>query len=207
MQKHKIVTMKLSDLKMAPWNPRKIGPKAMKGLQNSLNEFGIMETLVWDKRSGFLIGGHQRMRALMEMGEQEAPVMVVDFPLSKAKRANVTLNNPKIAGEWADNLDGLLDELKKDEPDLYKRLRLDALEAQARREKEEPGEVQFTEELMEAQNYVVLYFSNAIDWLQLQSLYPLSRVKALDSKPGFTKMGIGRVINGADFIKKLTEEK
>ena len=69
-------------------------------------------------------------------------------------------------------------------------------------EEEEP-EIEFTEELGEENNYVVLFFDNSVDWLQAQSLLGLKTVKALDSKPGYSKQGVGRVMNGTDFLNLM----
>lgn len=206
MLKHKIVTMKLDELAPAPYNPRKISPKALKGLQESLSEFGVVQPIVWNKRSKHIVGGHQRVRGLRAIGETETSVVVVDLEPKKEKALNLTLNNPKIEGEFSPELDAILIELDKSMPAFYKKLRLDALEAQEVRSRETKGEIQFTEELMEAHNYVVLYFDNELSWLQLQTLFPLARVKALDSKQGFEKIGIGRVVRGEDFIKTLLME-
>lgn len=203
MQTHKIVTMKLKDLAPAPYNPRRISPKALKGLQASLNEFGVVQPIVWNKRSKRIVGGHQRVRALQASGETEVSVVVVDLDERKEKTLNVALNNPQIEGEFTDDLSAILQDVQKNLPALYRNLRLDSLEAQEKKPRSRDGEVQFTEELMESHNYVVLYFDNDIDWAQMQTLYPLPRVKALDSKTGFEKIGIGRVIKGADFLKKV----
>ena len=61
----------------------------------------------------------------------------------------------------------------------------------------EKGDMPFAEELLEAHNYVVLYFDNNVDWLQAQTIFELRTVKESGSKPGYTRFGIGRVINGA----------
>lgn len=69
----------------------------------------------------------------------------------------------------------------------------------------EKPEVDFSEELMEHHNYIVLYFDNEIDWLQAQSLFKIKTVK--DSKMfGKTeRRGIGRVLRGAEAINQLLE--
>jgi hypothetical protein len=206
MLKHKIVTMKLDQLAPAPYNPRRISPKALKGLQESLGAFGVVQPIVWNKRSKHIVGGHQRVRGLRAMGETEAPVVVVDLDPEKEKALNLTLNNPKIEGEFTPELDAILIELNKDAPAFYQKLRLDALEASETKTRQVKGSVTFTQELMESHNYIVLYFDNEIDWNHVQTLYPLPRVKALDSKPGFEKIGIGRVIRGVDFLKKVAAQ-
>jgi ParB/Sulfiredoxin domain len=200
---HKIVTMKLSDLAAAPYNPRKISPKALKGLQASLSEFGVVQPVVWNKRTKRLVGGHQRVQALKASGETHVPVVVVDLDERKEKTLNITLNNPTIEGEFTDELEALLLDINKNLPALYRNLRMDALEAKEVKTRSQKGDIEFTEELMESHNYVVLYFDNDIDWQQLQTLYPLPSVKALDSKKGFEKIGIGRVVRGTDFLKKV----
>lgn len=205
MLKHKIVTMKLEDLANAPYNPRKIGAKALKGLRASLEEFGVVQPVVWNKRTRTIVGGHQRVRALKEAGETEVQVVVVDLDTAKEKALNITLNNPKIEGEFTDDIEALLAKMEKEMGPLYRSLRLDTLEKAEVSTRHQRGDIEFTEELMESHNYVVLYFDNDIDWMHLQTLYPLARVKALDSKKGFEKIGIGRVINGADFLKKVTQ--
>lgn len=206
MLKHKIITMKLEDLADAPYNPRKISPKALKGLQSSLAEFGVVQPVVWNKRTKHIVGGHQRVRALKAKGETEVPVVVVDLDEKREKALNVSLNNPKIEGEFTDDLEALLIEINKEMPALYRNLRLDTLEASELKTRHSKGEIEFSEELMESHNYVVLYFSNDIDWTQLQTIYPLPRVKALDSKKGFEKIGIGRVVDGAKFLKAIMGE-
>lgn len=67
----------------------------------------------------------------------------------------------------------------------------------------EKGDIPFAEELLEAHNYVVLYFDNNVDWLQAQTLFDLRTVKESGSKPGYTRFGVGRVINGAKALNLI----
>lgn len=93
-----IEKMKVSDLKYAPYNPRKIDEKELAKLKRSITEFGYVEPIVWNKRTGFVVGGNQRLKALLELGIEEADVVVVDLDDAKEKALNVALN--KISGEW-----------------------------------------------------------------------------------------------------------
>ncbi len=70
---------------------------------------------------------------------------------------------------------------------------------------EELPEVEFAQELLESQNFLVLTFSNEIDWNYLQTLYPLPRVRSAGSKPGYDHIGTGRVVDGVDFINKIRD--
>jgi ParB-like chromosome segregation protein Spo0J len=47
-----IITKKLSQLKPAEYNPRSISDEALRGLQSSIEEFGCVELIVWNKRTG-----------------------------------------------------------------------------------------------------------------------------------------------------------
>ena len=61
----------------------------------------------------------------------------------------------------------------------------------------------------EEHNYIVLYFNNEIDWLQAKTLFDIKQVKEYSTrKDGVIKKekkGIGRVLNGAKALSKLTE--
>lgn len=89
---------KVSDLKYAPYNPRKIDDKELAKLKRSISEFGYVEPIVWNKRSGFVVGGNQRLKALRELEIEEVDAVVVDLDDAKEKALNVALN--KISGEW-----------------------------------------------------------------------------------------------------------
>ena len=68
----------------------------------------------------------------------------------------------------------------------------------------QPGEIEFSPEVDESHNYVVLYFDNDMDWLSAQSHFNLKSVysKRANGKPW--SKGIGRVINGAEYLAKIT---
>ena len=67
------------------------------------------------------------------------------------------------------------------------------------------GDIKFTEEMLEENNYLVLFVDKSIDWLQIESLFDIKPVKALDSKGNRQRIGTGRVIDGTKFIKKMLE--
>lgn len=100
--------MKLSDLKMAEYNPRKISDDAFEGLGASINQFGLMIPIVWNKKTGNIVGGHQRYKHLLEMGETETEVVVVDLDGNEEVALNITLNNPNIRGKFTSDVTRLL---------------------------------------------------------------------------------------------------
>ena len=123
--------MRLSDLSPAPYNPRKISDAAMAGLRKSVARFGLVQPIIWNERTERIVGGHQRLEALRAEGVEETDVVVVDLPESEEKALNVALNSPAISGEFTDELDALLAEIREMEPELYEDLLLDQLLADA----------------------------------------------------------------------------
>lgn len=91
---HETKMMKIADLRPANYNPRAISPAALSGLQASLKRFGLVQPIVVNKRTGNVVGGHQRIKALADLGETEADMVVVDLSEIEEKALNITLNNP-----------------------------------------------------------------------------------------------------------------
>jgi DNA modification methylase len=120
--------MPLTDLAPAPYNPRQISAKAMKGLRASIKRFGLVQPIVFNRRSGHVVGGHQRIDALKTLGETAAQVVVVDLPESEEKALNVSLNNPGIAGEFTKSIGDIIGEIRLSLPSLdFDELRFDEL--------------------------------------------------------------------------------
>lgn len=103
----------ISKIKAAAYNPRKNlkpGDPEYEKLVKSIDEFDCVEPLVWNRRTGNLVGGHQRLKALVARGDTDVACSVVDLPLEKEKALNIALN--KISGYWDEKkLGTLLDEL------------------------------------------------------------------------------------------------
>src|SRR5207247_11157322 len=69
----------LESLKPAPYNPRqrlKPGSPAYRKLETSLREFGLVEPLIWNETTGFVVGGHARLEILRARRVEEVPVSV-----------------------------------------------------------------------------------------------------------------------------------
>ena len=68
----------------------------------------------------------------------------------------------------------------------------------------DPGpELEFTEELMESHNYLILYFDNEIDWQTAMEKFRIKTVKTKDSTDTYLLRGKGRVLNGVDIMERL----
>ena len=112
-----VQNLPISSLKPADYNPRKISSEQMASLKRSLTEFGFVDPIIVNSRTGNIVGGHQRVAAAKALGWDTVPVIEIDLDDAKEKALNVGLN--KIHGEWNfPRLKDLLEELDTGEFDL-----------------------------------------------------------------------------------------
>ena len=91
----------VTDLLPAEYNPRKDlkpGDKEYEKLKRSIEQFGYVEPVIWNQTTGRVVGGHQRLKVLMDMGITEVDCVIVEMDVEKEKALNIALN--KISGEW-----------------------------------------------------------------------------------------------------------
>lgn len=109
-----------SQIRCAEYNPRIMGEEAQKRLRLSIRESGLVSALTWNRRTGNLVGGHQRL-AQMDVLEKydrktkqpdyELIVCVIDVDEREEAKLNVQLNNPDSQGDWdLDKLAGIAEE-------------------------------------------------------------------------------------------------
>lgn len=117
-QAYETETINRSDIKNAPYNPRIMDPKAKKRLKQNIAKHGLVAALTWNKRTGNLVGGHQRLEqldALEKNKDYELTVCVVDVDEREEAALNVQLNNPSMQGEWdLDKLANMTEEFDLD---------------------------------------------------------------------------------------------
>lgn len=128
--------IKLSDLHLAGYNPRKMTARHLSRLKKSLDEFGDLSGIIYNRRTGNLIGGHQRIKVMPPDAQivktefngisragtiAEGRIIIegeayayreVDWDIAREKMANIAAN--KHSGEWdEDKLAALLTELSE----------------------------------------------------------------------------------------------
>ena len=115
----KIEKIKIEKLKPAEYNPRKdLKPEdeEYQKIKKSITEFGYVAPVIVNSNMT-VIGGHQRLKILKELGYIDVECVIVDFDPNKEKALNIALN--KISGDWDnDKLEELLSELKQTDIDM-----------------------------------------------------------------------------------------
>lgn len=120
----------LDELADAPYNPRRIDDRNLRGLCNSIDSFGDLSGIVFNLRTGQLVCGHQRLRAIRRQygedakidesggialpGGESMAVRYVDWDDRTERLANLTANNPFIAGEFTVGASEILAQLSDD---------------------------------------------------------------------------------------------
>ncbi len=111
-----IRTLSIDELKPAPYNPRltlKPGDTAWKKLERSLEEFDLVQPIVWNQKTGHIVSGHQRLAVMKHRGSERVECAVVNLSIEKEKALNVTLNNQSVGSDWdASKLVDLVGELQ-----------------------------------------------------------------------------------------------
>lgn len=125
-----IETIKITDLKPAEYNPRRISDEDYQKLKNSISTFGLVDPIIVNLKNMHIVGGHQRYDVLLDEHMldndflAELPMVrlgdvgfvFTDTELSirdddHEKALNLALN--KISGEWDnDKLAEVLEELE-----------------------------------------------------------------------------------------------
>jgi hypothetical protein len=126
LQKFEYREISRSQINAAPYNPRVITAHAKKALQRGMENFGCVEPLIWNDKTGNLVGGHQRLKIMddKEGYSVKSPtkndyivgVSVVHLTLMREKKLNVLLNSPGAQGQYdQEGLFNLLEEFKEDD--------------------------------------------------------------------------------------------
>lgn len=115
-----IVKRKIDELLPAPYNPRKdLQPadKEYQQLKKSIQEYGYVEPIIYNKQTGMVVGGHQRLKVLKDLGFADIECVEVDLDETQEKALNIALN--KISGSWdTEKLKDLLLDLQSLDYDL-----------------------------------------------------------------------------------------
>lgn len=192
-------------LNLVPYakNPKNHDKKDISLIIKSIKRNGWGDPLLVCPETKEVLSGNGRLMAAKELGMEQVPVVYAPKGLTEKQKADLVIASNKLVeiSGYNDNLRYLMEEFGLNQDDFG----IDLSKETKKKDEDEEGEVPFTEELLEEHNYIVLYFDNQVDWLQAQTVFEkfLQKKQALGSKEGFRKMGVGRVVNGADVLKDL----
>ena len=199
----KIEELKIKDLIPYSGNTRTHDQKQIMQIASSIKEFGFTNPVLIDGANG-VIAGHGRLLAAKKLAIEIVPCLRLGHLTDAQRRAYIIADN-KLAlnAGWNDeSLKAEFEQLMSDGVDLeitgFSEKEIEKLFLE---EEEEQPEVVFSEDLMLSHNYVVLYFDNDLDWQVAIERFSLKNVKSADPAEGCQKVGIGRVVNGRDFLK------
>lgn len=187
-------------------NPR-LNDNAVDAVAASIKEFGFKNPIIIDK-DGVIVAGHTRLRAAKKLGLETVPcIMADDLTPEQIKAFRLADNKTAELADWdLELLDLELADIDLD-MEVFGFLKSDAEDE----EKEEiKGEVQFSEVLGEENNYIVLKFKDDVDWLQACTLFDIKSVKCYSTRKDgkiskkMQRIGLGRVIDGIEAIRKIT---
>ena len=170
-------------------------------LSKIIKNQGWRNPITISNRSGYVVKGHGRLAAALLLKCSEVPVDEQDYKDEASEYADMIADN-RIA-ELAEADQSELDKLLKDETFNDFDIELtgytaDHFKDDPEDEETPPGEIEFSPEVDESHNYVVLYFDNDMDWLSAQSHFDLKSVYSTRANGKPWSKGVGRVINGAE---------
>jgi hypothetical protein len=97
-----------TSIKPAEYNPRKISDEARKKLKACIKRNGVIGGFVWNKQTGTLVSGHQKLNILDELNKFDGTedtdyrlkVEVIDVDEKTEKELNIFFNNPAVHGDF-----------------------------------------------------------------------------------------------------------
>ena len=210
MKQYQQVIRSVNELIPYANNSRTHDERQVDQVAESIKEFGFTNPILIDENNG-VVAGHGRLLASKKLKLDEVPCIVLDGLSDEQRKAYVIADN-KLAlnAGWNDKM--LMKELftleSKEFDLLLTGFSSDELKSLVDVDVTGDGvesspQIEFSEEVDESHNYVVLYFSNDIDWLSARTHFDLESVhsKRCNGKPW--SKGIGRVVDGALYLSKL----
>jgi ParB-like chromosome segregation protein Spo0J len=199
--------------KLIPYenNPR-VNEFAVDAVMESIKRFGFRNPILVDKDM-VIIAGHTRLWAARMLNLDSVPVHIAkDLDEDQVRQLRIADNKTAELAEWDDQK--LADEIRQilEHEESIPGFTDEEIENLIQDFKDEEGiqeeqpEIEFSQEMLESNNYIVLVFNNDVDWLSALTHFKLKSVysKRQNGKPW--SKGIGRVVDGASYLDKLTNE-
>lgn len=201
----KIETVKLSELKPWPGNPRAHGPD-VDALVRSVETFGWTNPILVQRGTNRVIAGHGRLLAAKKAGLKEVPVIFLDLNDQQADAYTIADNRLAENSEWDEGkLKEILIALDDGAFDIgltgFDRKALDKMiDAEGETQADVYPEMEL--HAFEHHDYCVAVFRNSMDFLKAVEVLGLRKV-AVKIKNGKDKIGLCRIIDGAKLLDLL----
>ena len=175
-------------------------------IRKSIEKYGFNDPIgIWSDKN-IIVEGHGRLMAAKSLGMDTVPIIRLDHLTDEERREYGVIHNKTTElSQWdMVNLKKEIDELDFSDFDIDFGLPEDKDPVITER-----PEVQFSEVLGEENNYVILQFKNDIDWLQACTVLGIEQAKAASTRRDgtltekMTRIGTGRVLDGAEVLRKL----
>lgn len=193
--------VKITEVKGNKDNPRIIKDAKFKKLVNSIKDFPEMLKIRPIVVNGEMtvLGGNMRLKACQQAGLKEVWIIKADNLTEEQQREFIIKDNSGF-GEW--DWDTLANEWDVDKLVDWG-LDVPSIEDFTGVEEQE---IEFSEYLDESHNYVVLLFDSEVDWLSAQTHFDISSVHSMRANGKPWSKGIGRVLNGAKYLRSIKDE-
>ena len=209
MDKLKIEYVDINTIKPYKNNAKQHPREQIEQIKKSIERFGMDDPIgIWQDE---IVEGHGRLIACKELGYTEVPIIRLDH-LTDEERKAYTLAHNKLTMNSDFDIKMLNRELEDIININMEDFGFEKILEEIEEENEKP-EIEFSEVLGEEHNYIVLYFDNEVDWLQAESLFDIKPVKCGSTRKDgqinkkMERVGVGRVLNGAEAINKIMEMK
>jgi len=198
----------------AEYNPREINAEQKNGLRKSLESFGYVSNLIYNKTTGNLVSGHQRLDILKEDGMEEVDVNVVELSLEDEKKLNILMNSQAIVGDFTKSLNDMLEEIMDIDPEMFDTTNMGTMfisekEAMKGIEDEEDNGIVKGMDLLPYESYdcVLIVCKRRDDFMYLSSKLKLGE-KRIISSPSVKnkKLGYTRCVDGKEIIELLGQD-
>lgn len=213
-----IEEMLISDLvgKKAEYNPRKISTEQKNGLRKSMEAFGYVQNIVFNKRTGRVVSGHQRLDLLAEEGYEKVDVHTVDLSEENEKKLNILMNSDKITGDFTAGINEILNDIFDSDPELFDLTNMSLLfvDEPSEDEEEAPEEENKDEipgmKLLPYESYdaIIVVFKRRDDFMFASSVFGLDKRRSISSPNVVNKkLGYTRCVDGETLVNAIKKEE
>lgn len=194
----KTVMVDVKKLTLNPQNPRVIKNKDFKQLVEDIKSFPEMIQLrpIIVNKDMMILAGEKRFKACNELKWKKVPVIIAD-KLSLAQQRKLILKDNTHAGTF----DGIILGKDWDQKELQEWGLKDLVKMQLA--PAEDGDIEFSQELDEESNYIVLRFTKDIDWTFILTELGLDSTYSKRQNNKAWSKGVGRVVDGMKAIRQI----